>query len=254
MKVQQLFIKSKREKQLEITQSIILEAGQGIKSDIHALLGSPRQILLVSRKTLIDFDLEPGYLGENLLIDGEIEQFKSGQVLKIGEDSLIRLTFHCEPCQYLEKIRQGLKKSIKTKRGFLAMVVKGGLVKENDNVTLTDYQFPYLSDEVKGRFWEFIARIPRGKVVNTSDLLVALGVSRAYYRAIPTFLKKADTSLPIHRLVNVEGRLLDKFIPDQSELLSREGVQLDNNSIIDKSYFWESSHFHDLKLTSNLSC
>ena len=125
--------------------------------------------------------------------------------MQFGQNALITMTFLCEPCATLEKIQIGLSKQIKGHRGFLGIVVKDGLIRLNDEVSDTAYRLTAIPDDVKGRFREFVYRIPPGKVVKTPDLLMALGVSKAYYRAIPAFLKKADKELPIHRIVRDDG-------------------------------------------------
>ena len=244
MKVSQLFYKPQKSKPIHPTPSLILMKGYGIKNDIHAQWGSPRQILIVSQSTLQQFHLQPGDLGENILVDGQIESFQSGQVLKIGHNVLIRLMFHCEPCKTLEKVQPGLMKKIKNRRGFLGMVIQGGIIQPEDEISLTFYQFPSLSEQVKHRFDEFISRIPKRKVVNTGDLLLALGVSQGYYRAIPTFIKKADDSLPIHRILKKDGSLLTQYRPNQKELLQNEGVIVRDDKVIYSDYAWNKTEFH----------
>jgi alkylated DNA nucleotide flippase Atl1 len=247
MNVIQLFVKSSHGVPIQPCDSLTLQQGYGIEGDTNAMIGSPRQVLLASTPTLEQFDLNPGDLQENILINTAVEQFTSGQVLRIGQDALIRLMFLCEPCATLEKIRPGLMKRIKGKRGFLGMVVRDGRIKPGDNIALTDYQFPVLPEAAKGRFVEFVARIELGKVVRTSDLLVALGVTPSYYRAIPTFIKKAATHLPVHRIVASDGSLMTKYIPHQRQILLNEGVVVIGNQV-SPIYCWETFYFHDLSL------
>jgi hypothetical protein len=95
MKVLNLFCKYQKGKPPTNVNSLNLIKRFGIEGDVHAQWGSPRQLLIVSSQTLEDFAIAEGDLGENLLIDGEIEQYTSGQILKIGENMLIRLTFRC---------------------------------------------------------------------------------------------------------------------------------------------------------------
>jgi alkylated DNA nucleotide flippase Atl1 len=93
------------------------------------------------------------------------------------------------------------------------------------------------------RFVAFVSRIPEGRVVSTSDLLLALGVNRAYYRTIPRWLKTAPSTLPIHRLVSSRGGLLTTHLPDQANQLQAEGVSI-TNGIVSAIYFWSSSYFY----------
>ncbi len=246
MKITKLFVKEKQGMRVKECQAIALQRGFGIAADVHAIAGSPRQILLASTSSLAAFDLNPGDLGENILLDGEIEQFGSGQVLQVGEKARIRLTFRCEPCANLDKIHPSLSKIIKRRRGFLGIAVANGAIAIGDEVSLTPDRLPAIPDDAKGRFSEFVRRIPPGKVVNTADLLLALGASRSYYRAVPTFLKKAAPDLPVHRIVRADGRLLSEYISQQKQLLIAEGVEVADNRIKGDNFYWAARHFHDL--------
>lgn len=87
-----LFIKDKHGKPVKKRDAISLQRGYGIEGDVNAQMGSPRQVLITSETALLRFNLLPGDLGENFLVDSSIERFSSGQVLQIGQ-ALIRLTF-----------------------------------------------------------------------------------------------------------------------------------------------------------------
>ena len=246
MKVTKLFVKDRHGVPVRKCEALRLRRGYGIDGDINAQAGSPRMVLIASTPTLSAFDLKAGDLGENLLIDTEIEDLSSGQVLRVGFDALIRLTFLCEPCANLEKIQLGLTKKIKGKRGFLGIVVGDGSIQIGDDVSITNYNFPAIPDDAKGRFREFVHRIPSGLVVKTSDLLLALGVSKSYYRAIPAFLKKAGRDLPIHRIVRADGSLMSEYISFQEQFLREEGIEILSNRIAHDRYYWDSIKFHEL--------
>lgn len=246
MKVKQLFIKGKHGVLVDERETLTLRKGYGIVGDVSAQVGSPRMVLIVSVTTTDSFSLKPGDLGENILIDAEFERLCSGQVLQFGQNALIRMAFLCEPCATLEKIQTGLSKRIKGHRGFLGIVVKDGLIKLDDDVFVTAYRLPAIPDDVKGRFREFVHRIPPGRVVKTPDLLMALGVSKAYYRAIPAFLKKADKELPIHRIVRSDGSLMSEYISCQEQVLIEEGIEISSNRIARDKYYWEAINFHEL--------
>lgn len=76
-----------------------------------------------------------------MLIDAEIEHFSSGMVLQVGSEALIRLSFLCEPCAYLDKIQPGLAKRIKGKRGFLGIVVRDGEIGLEEHLMNNDSRF-----------------------------------------------------------------------------------------------------------------
>lgn len=248
MRVLKLFIKAQFDTPRVECQSLQLLQGCGIQGDRNAQVGSPRQVLLVDQPTLQAFGLQPGDLQENILIDAGIEAIASGQILQIGA-ALIRPTFLCEPCAYLETLQKGLAKRIKGRRGWLGMVVRGGAIAPGNPVTPTPYRLPPLTNDAKGRFHEFVSRIPTGKVVTTADLILALGVSNAHYRTIPALIKKAPSELPVHRIVAIDRRLLTRHIPNQAERLATEGVELQSGQIGDRDR-WQPEHFHPSLFTS----
>lgn len=246
MKVVKLFVKPQHGSMGQECQILNVRRGYGILGDINALPGNPRQVLIISASNLTKFNLSAGDLRENILIDASVENFSSGMILQVGSSALIRLTFLCEPCNYLDKLQFGLAKKIKGKRGFLGMIVRDGALFSGDRVTVTSHRLQALSNEPKGRFAEFVERIPLGKVVKTPDLLMAMGVSKAYFRAIPTFLKKADPQLPIHRIVRADGGLLSEYIAAQQQWLVEEGVEVKQEQLANERTYWESSQFHEL--------
>lgn len=243
MQVLKLFVKQADSHMAE-SEALTLERGIGIVGDSHARIGSPRQVLIVDQRSLEDFELQPGNLSENVLVSGSLESWSSGQVWQIGQ-GLIRLTFRCEPCHQLETIRKGLAKQIQGRRGWLGMVVKSGTIQSNDAVAPIAQTFPPLADAAKSRFQEFINRVPSGKVVTTADVILALGLARAYYRVLPTFIKKAPFHLPVHRIVASDGQLLAQHIPRQAELLAAEGVEVVEGAIGEGNR-WQPQYFHDL--------
>jgi len=245
MYVEQLFIKTQFGVPLEPRSSLILSRGFGIEGDRNAQVGSPRQVLLVSRPVLDAFALSSGDLRENILLDGAVEQFTSGQVLQIGGDAQIRLTYWCEPCALLDHIRPGLARSLRGQRGFLGVVTQSGKIAIGDQVQMANHCFSALPDVNRDRFAAFVARIPAGRVVRTSDLLLALGWTPGFYRAIPTFIKKAAPSLTVHRIVTVDGALLKKYMPDQAQQLEAEGVNVSDGRV-GSAWFWAAEHFQDL--------
>jgi alkylated DNA nucleotide flippase Atl1 len=238
---------AKRSKGAETTEceTLMLRRGLGIEGDVYAIAGNPRQVLLVGAPTLAEFELNPGDLRENLLIDAPVETLVSGQVLRIGQAALIRVTFPCDPCSQLNQLQPGLARRIKGRRGLLGIVVKDGLIRAGDEVQMTGYQFMELPGDAKGRFAEFVGRIQAGRVVSTSKLLMALGLARSYYRTIPIFMKKAGDRLPIHRIVAPDGSLITKHMPYQQQALLDEGVGVVDGKV-SPDYFWEPSYFHDI--------
>jgi alkylated DNA nucleotide flippase Atl1 len=246
MQVLELFSKPLPKQPTRPEKSLKLLRGFGIENDIHSQWGSPRQILIVSQTTLQTFGLSLGDLGENILLDESIEEWQSGQVIRIGEQVLLRLMFHCEPCQYLESLQLGLKKKIQNRRGFLAMVIEGGTIHPSDRVCLSDHQFPPLSNIPKERFIQFVNCIPTGKVINTTDLLVGIGVQKSYHRAVATWIKNRGNSIPVHRIIKADSRLFTNLIQEQKQLLNNENVVITHDQVDYQRYGWDKNNFYPL--------
>jgi alkylated DNA nucleotide flippase Atl1 len=224
-----------------------LRRGLGIDGDARARAGSPRQVLLASAPVLMEYGLRPGDLRENILLDGVVEALVSGQVLQLGEAAQVRIMGDCEPCAYLNTLQPGLAKRINGWRGMLAMVIRDGAVRVGDRAVVLPQTFPAVPNDTRGKLHEFVARIPPGRVVRTTELLVALGLTASHYRAIPVLLKKADAGLPVHRVVGAGGRLLTQHLPDQAERLAAEQVQIEQGEVR-AEFCWEPQQFHALEV------
>lgn len=243
MKIAHLFIKPELGATMCPQERLVLERGYGIVGDANAAVGSPRQVLLIDTPTLDRFQLAPGQLRENIGLDSAFS-FQSGQVLQLGA-ALVRLTTLCEPCAFLNQIRPGLARLIKADRGFLGIVIRGGVIQVGDTVAIAPHQFPSIPETTREKFEAFVARIPPGRVVSTTNLLLALGLTHSYYRVIPTLLKKSSIQLPTHRVVATDGSLMTKHMPDQCKALQDEGVKVINHRV-SQDYFWEAIAFHEL--------
>jgi alkylated DNA nucleotide flippase Atl1 len=218
--------------------------GNGIQGDIQAKPGSPRQVLILDRPTLQAVGLQPGDLRENILLDAELHRFASGQGLQIGE-TLIRLTFRCEPCRFLDSLQPGLTQRLRQQRGWLGMVIQGGPIAIGDTVMLTEQRFPVLSDSAKERFYQFVATIPVGQVVTTADVILALGVTSAHYRTLPGLLKRAPGPLPAHRVIARDRTLLTQHLPHQAEALASEGIEILKGQV-PETYNWHPEQFYPI--------
>lgn len=245
MKILHLFTKPAAGKPPISCDRLVLRRGMGIEGDAHARAGSPRQVLLASAPALEAFGLRPGDLRENILLDGVVETLASGQVLQLGDTAQVRIMGDCEPCAYLNTLQPGLAKRINEQRGMLAMVVCDGVVRVGDQAAVLPQTFPAVPNDTRGKLHEFVARIPPGRVVRTTDLLVALGLTASHYRVIPMLLKKADAGLPVHRIVGAGGRLLTQHLPDQARRLAAEQVQIEQDTVLSE-FCWEPEQFHAL--------
>lgn len=148
-----------------------------------------RQILILPIEVLSNFNLNPMDLKENLLVDVpfDLHSLESGTVLQIGEVK-IRLTFHCEPCGKIKNV-VNIKK-IEYNRGYLGVVLNKGEISIGDKVTVLEEKYesiPYkLSDRIK---W-YLDSID--KPIFVSELVLKIGLSKSYCRAIPALIKKRN--------------------------------------------------------------
>ena len=237
-KVEQLFVKTRHGKPMTAVDSLTLVTGLGIEGDINAHRLSPRQLLVTIVSELEALALPSSALRENLVISTDApENFKPGSAL-IGADGLeIRLTMYCEPCKQLLPLVDNLAGMI-GRRGILGVVVGGGQLQRGEVLELLPGRYSALPESVYQKFLDFVATIPRGRVVRYSDVAMAIGADNSFVRAIPGYIKRSlDAGLPLHRIVSARGRLL-ATIPAQAEMLSAEGVP-STGSVDLKTCLWQ---------------
>jgi MOSC domain-containing protein YiiM len=96
--------------------------------------GGPRQVLLVDRETLEAMELQPGIVRENITTDGiDVNSLVQNQLLRIGEVRL-EVSEICHPCDQLERIRPGLRREMRGRRGMLCRVLEGGMIRRGDAI------------------------------------------------------------------------------------------------------------------------
>ena len=121
------------------TDSVNALTGFGIEGDRHASehpARRRRQVLLMDKETLDHFGLEQGQIRENITTAGiDLASLPRGQRLSLGDEVVLEITGDCEPCAFIEGIREGLRAEIEGKRGMLAYVAQGGAIKVGDAVT-----------------------------------------------------------------------------------------------------------------------
>ncbi len=120
------------------TDSVELITGFGIEGDRHASdhpSRRRRQVLLMDKETLDSFGLEQGQIRENITTSGiDLAALPTGQRLSLGDDVVLEITGDCEPCAFIEGIRDGLRAEMEGKRGMLTYVTQGGAVKVGDAI------------------------------------------------------------------------------------------------------------------------
>jgi MOSC domain-containing protein YiiM len=109
----------------------------GVEGCAHGRAGSKRQVLLVDEESLDAMQLAPGIIRENITTEGlAVNALPLGQRLRIGE-ALLEVASVCTPCDQLEKIRPGLRREIRGRRGMLCRVLESGTVRAGDRIEKT---------------------------------------------------------------------------------------------------------------------
>ena len=196
MKIVSLSRRPRREEPPERVEEIFLRARIGIDGDCHASPISPRQVLLASTGAYEYCDIPPGSLRENILIKVNDLRLFSGSLVRVGRDAAIRITFECEPCGRLNRVRPNLSKDIRGKRGYLARVVRSGVVKPGDKVQVEGLMFSPISDDWRDRVIAIAQMVPSGFVVSYTRLAELAGVPKAFCRAFPRLLRSRLEASP----------------------------------------------------------
>ena len=106
----------------------------GLEGCVHARRGSPRQVLLMDSETLELMELSPGIIRENITARGiNVNGLAAGERLRIGAAQL-EVSMVCTPCDMLEKIRPGLRRELRGRRGMLCRVIAGGMIRQGDAI------------------------------------------------------------------------------------------------------------------------
>lgn len=105
---------------------------RGFAGCAHARVGSGRQLLLMDRETLDALELPPGIIRENITTEGlNVNGLQPGETLRVGE-AVLEVTVPCTPCGLMDKIRMGLRREIRGRRGMMCRVAQGGMIRPGD--------------------------------------------------------------------------------------------------------------------------
>ena len=109
--------------------------GYGLKDDANAGR-SKRQILIIERELLDEFQLPIGDVRENITVQGiQLAGMAAGTRVRVGS-VLLEATLDCAPCQFIEDKRPGLRAAMEGKRGTLFKVVEGGDINVGDVIQI----------------------------------------------------------------------------------------------------------------------
>ena len=135
-RVVHLFRAPKRREPMEELQEARVTEDVGLQGCAHARPQGRRQVLLMDRETLDDFELAPGIVRENVTTEGlDVNGLEIGQRLQIGEAEL-QVSAVCDPCEQIEALRPGLQAAMQGKRGMLCRVVRGGLLRRGAEIVV----------------------------------------------------------------------------------------------------------------------
>lgn len=133
-RVKHLFLAPKRHMLMEELWQVSVLRDSGLQGCAHSRPGGSRQVLLVDSETLEALDLKPGIIRENVTTEGlNVNGLAIGQRLQMGEARL-EVSAVCTPCGQIEKLRPGLRKEIRGRRGMLCRVLQSGVVRVGDAI------------------------------------------------------------------------------------------------------------------------
>ncbi|MBA7478677.1 hypothetical protein ES707_14105 [subsurface metagenome] len=137
--------KQKGTKKTNIPEGVLKE-NYGLAADAHADSNTHRQVSLLAIESIdkirgLGFDVAPGDFAENLTTEGiDLLSIPVGARIRIGEGVILELTQIGKECHTGCAIYQQIGKCIMPKEGVFTKVVKGGLVKAGDTVTVLGEQ------------------------------------------------------------------------------------------------------------------
>jgi molybdopterin adenylyltransferase len=142
-KVRGIYIGSQKGEGKRFTESAELIVGYGLLGDNHAGQDSERQVSLFSSEVLSrmqseGFKVSAEELSANLLTeDLPLDSLNPGVRLRIGE-TVLEIVESRKPCRSLTKIDHRLPKKIYGECGQFARIVKGGVVRNGDEVEVIE--------------------------------------------------------------------------------------------------------------------
>jgi MOSC domain-containing protein YiiM len=120
---------------MQPVSSVTAIAGYGLKDDASAG-HSQRQVLIIERELLDEFQLPAGDVRENITVQGiQLSGTAPGTRVRAGR-ALLEVTLDCKPCEFIEDKRPGLRAAMEGKRGTLFKVIEGGEISLGDEITI----------------------------------------------------------------------------------------------------------------------
>jgi MOSC domain-containing protein YiiM len=118
---------------MKVVSSVEAIANHGLRDDANAGR-TKRQVLLIERELLDEFQLPIGDVRENITVQGiQLAGMAAGMRVRVGQ-ALLEATLDCAPCQFIEDKRPGLRAAMEGKRGTLFKVIEGGKIAVEDTI------------------------------------------------------------------------------------------------------------------------
>jgi len=118
---------------MNVVTSVEAIANHGLRDDANAGR-TKRQVLLIERELLDEFQLPIGDVRENITVQGiQLAGIAAGTQVRVGQ-ALLEAALDCAPCEFIEDKRPGLRAAMEGKRGTLFKVIEGGEIKVGDEV------------------------------------------------------------------------------------------------------------------------
>lgn len=188
--LESLYIRVGKEPAPRPVSTVQAIAGFGLAGDRHASPLSPRQLLLAGSAAYERGGMPPASLRENLRVDFSTGQLGSGDLVRIGSEAILWMTFICEPCNLLERRCPGTLKTIGADRGMLARVLRGGELRAGDEIAVRRAAAPVFSEDWQQRILHVARAVPEGFWISHRQLAQMAGVHTAYCRAFPRVLSR----------------------------------------------------------------
>ena len=125
-------------------RGIILIKDIGVKGDAHQ--GSQRQVSILSIKSIqkmraLGLEVNPGDFAENITLSENIkpEDFRVGQRIITNRGVVLEITQIGKKCHTACNIMRITGKCVMPKEGVFAKVIKGGIIKPGDTITLREH-------------------------------------------------------------------------------------------------------------------
>lgn len=122
-----------QKKKLELDENGVLEDKFYAKNNNRLILITSVNAYALAKSNGVD--LEYGSLGENILIDQNINTFTIGKQFKIGE-IVLEVTQNCTLCNGLSILDSKLPEVLKNDRGLFAKAITSGIIKKDDIIII----------------------------------------------------------------------------------------------------------------------